>query len=144
MTIGDITMVATEKGFTLIEVLVALGVFSVALLGLEKMHLTAIQVNTVANRLTQATTLAQDRVERFMAMPYNDPLLADTTAKGIPTSYPNAGHPDPSPPPQGYTIRWEVDTDVPSAGIKTINIFVTWNNLRASKTFSLSMRKSNL
>jgi prepilin-type N-terminal cleavage/methylation domain-containing protein len=144
MTTGDITMVATEKGFTLIEVLVALGVFSVALLGLEKMHLTAIQVNTVANRLTQATTLAQDRVERFMAMPYDDPLLADTTAKGIPTSYPNAGHPDPSPPPQGYTIRWDVDTDVPSVGIKTINIFVTWNNLRASKTFSLSMRKSNL
>jgi len=92
-------MVTTEKGFTLIEVLVALGVFSVALLGLEKMHLTAIQVNTVANRLTQATTLAQDRVERFMAMPYNDPLLADTTTKGITTRYSNAGHPDPSPPP---------------------------------------------
>jgi len=137
MTIGDITMVATEKGFTLIEVLVALGVFSVALLGLEKMHLTAIQVNTVANRLTQATTLAQDRVERFMAMPYNDDLLKDT-------SYPNTAHPDPTPPPQGYTIRRTVDTDVPSAGIKTINIFVTWNNLRTSKTFSLSMRKSNL
>ena len=71
-------------------------------------------------------------------MSYNDPLLADTTATGIFTSYT-----DPNPP-QGYAIRWEVDTDVPSAGIKTINIFVTWNNLKASKTFSLSMRKSNL
>jgi len=144
MTIGDITMVTTEKGFTLIEVLVALGVFSVALLGLEKMHLTAIQVNAVAKRLTQATTLAQDRVERFLAMSYNDPLLADTTPTGTPTKYPNPGNPDPSPPPQGYTIRWEVDTNVPSVGIKTINIFVTWNNLKASKTFSLSMQKSNL
>jgi len=131
-------MVATDKGFTLVEVLVAMGIFSVALLGLEKMHLTAIQVNAIASRLTQATTLAQDRVERLMAMPYNDPLLADTTATGSFTSYT-----DPNPP-QGYTITWRVDTDVPSAGIKTVNIFVTWNNLKASKTFSLSMRKSNL
>jgi type IV pilus assembly protein PilV len=134
MTTGDITMVATEKGFTLIEVLVALGVFSVALLGLEKMHLTAIQVNTVANRLTQATTLAQDRVERFMAMPYNDPLLADTAP----------GNPRKDFTNPGYTIEWSVNTDVPQTGIKTINISVKWNNLRASKTFSLSMQKSNL
>jgi prepilin-type N-terminal cleavage/methylation domain-containing protein len=131
-------MVATEKGFTLIEVLVATVVFSLALLGLERMHIAAIQGNTIASRLTQATTLAQDRVERLLAMPYNDPMLADTTATGTFTSYT-----DPSPP-QGYTIRWEVDTDVPSAGIKTINIFVTWKNLTASKTFSLSIRKSNL
>jgi type IV pilus assembly protein PilV len=131
-------MVATEKGFTLVEVLTAIVVFSLALLGLEKMHIAAIQVNAVASRLTQASTLAQDRVERLMAMPYNDPMLADTTATGIFTSYT-----DPNPP-QGYTIRWEVDSDVPSANIKTINIFVTWKNLQASKTFSLSMQKSNL
>ena len=137
-------MVATEKGFTLIEVLVAMVVFSVALLGLEKMHLTAIQVNTIANRLTQASTLAQDKAEQLLAMSYDDPLLADTTAPGSVTSYPNAGHPDPTPPPPGYTVSWEVDTDVPSTGLKTINVFVTWNNLKVSKTFSLSVRKSNL
>ena len=131
-------MVGTEQGFTLIEVLVAIVVFSLTLLGLEKMQIAAIQVNTIASRLTQATTLAQDRVERLLAMPYNDPMLADTTATGIFTSYI-----DPNPP-KGYTIRWEVDTDVPSAGIKTINIFVTWHNLKVSKTFSLSVRKSNL
>jgi len=137
-------MVVTEKGFTLIEVLMATVVFSLALLGIETMHLSAIQVNSIASRLTQATTLAQDKVERLMAMPYDDPMLDDTTATGSTTTYPNAAHPDPSPPPQGYTITWEVDTDVPSAGLKTINIFVTWKNLKVSKTFSLSMRKSNL
>ena len=131
-------MVATEKGFTLIEVLVAMAVFSVALLGLARMQIAAIQVNTIASRLTQGTTLAQDRAERLMALPYNDPTLADTTATGIFTSYT-----DPNSP-QGYTIRWDVDTDVPSPGIKTINIFVTWRNRNASKTFSLAVQKSSV
>ena len=131
-------MVQMEKGFTLSEVLVAIVVLSLGLLGLETMHIAAIQVNTIASRMTQATTLAQERAELLMAMPYNDPMLADTTSKGSFTSYT-----DPQPP-QGYTIRWEVDTDVPSAGIKLINIFVTWKNLKASKTFSLSVQKSNI
>jgi hypothetical protein len=112
-------------------------VFSVALLGPEKMHLTAIQVNSIASRLTQATTLAQDKVERLMAMPYDDPMLADTTSTGITTKYPNVGNPDPSPPPQGYTITWEVDSDGPLARTKDDQYFLAWKNLKVSKTFSL-------
>jgi prepilin-type N-terminal cleavage/methylation domain-containing protein len=131
-------MVAKDKGFTLVEVLMAMMVFSLALLELGRMQLVATQVNTVAGRLTQGTTLAQDRVERLMTLPYDDPQLADTTAVGTFTSYT-----DPNPP-QGYTIRWEVDTNAPTAGVKTINIFVTWTNLKAAKTFTLSVHKSNV
>ena len=123
-------MVTTEKGFTLSEVLVAVVASSLGLLGLARMHIAAIQVNTIASRLTQGTTLAQDRTERLMAVSYDDAMLADTTGQGRFTSYTNPN------PPQGYTIRWAVDTDVPSTGIKTINIFVTWKNVKASKTFS--------
>ena len=131
-------MVATEKGFTLSEVLVAIVVLSLGLLGLGSMHLAAIQVNTIASRLTQATTLAQDRAEQLMALPYDNAMLADTTAPGTFTSYPD------NLAPEGYTISWRVDTDSPSVGVKTINIFVTWNILKAgSKTFSLSVRKLN-
>ena len=130
-------MVATDKGFTLSEVLVAIVVLSLGLLGLESMHIASIQMNAIASRLTQGTTLAQDRAEQLMALSYDDPLLADTTGPGVMTSYT-----DPNPS-SGYTIRWEVDTDIPSVGVKTINIFVTWKNLKASKTFSLSVQKSN-
>jgi type IV pilus assembly protein PilV len=138
MTTGAIAMVTTEKGFTLSEVLVAVVVLSLGLLGLARMHIAAIQVNTIASRLTQGTTLAQDRTERLMALSYDDAMLADTTGQGTFTSYT-----DPNPP-QGYTIRWAVDTDVPSTGIKTINIFVTWKNVTTSKTFSLSVQKSTV
>jgi len=138
MTTGAIAMVATEKGLSLIEVLVAMVVLSLGLLGLERVHIAAIRANTIASRLTQATTLAQDRAEQLMALPYNDAALADTTAPGTFTTYTEPN------PPQGYTITWKVDTDVPSAGIKTINIDVTWKNKASQlKTFSLSVQKPN-
>jgi prepilin-type N-terminal cleavage/methylation domain-containing protein len=130
-------MVTAEKGFTLTEALVAMVVLSLGLLALESMHIAAIQVNTIASRLTQGTTLAQDRAEQLMALPYNDLVLADTTGPGIFTSYT-----DPNPP-QGYIIRWEVDTDAPSTGIKTINIYVTWKNKAGQlKSFNLAVQKS--
>src|SRR5262249_24838922 len=136
MSTGAIAMVATEKGLSLIEVLVAMVVLSLGLLGLERMHIAAIQVNTIASRLTQATTLAQDRAEQLMALPYNDAMLADTTPLGIFTSYT-----DPNPP-QGYTISWTVDTNS-SLGIKTINISVTWKNKGSQpKSFNLAVQKS--
>src|SRR5262245_7651701 len=138
MTTGAIAMVATEKGFTLSEVLVAMVVLSIGLLGLESMHIAAIQANTIASRLTQGTTLAQDRAEQLMALPYNDPDLTDTNGPGIFTP-----HTDPNPP-QGYTIRWEVD-DTPSTGIKTINIYVSWKNKAGQpKSFNLSVQKSSV
>jgi type IV pilus assembly protein PilV len=131
MTIGAIAMVATEKGFTLIEVLVATVVLSMGLLGLARVHIAAIQANTIASRLTQATTLAQDRVEQLLALPYKDPGLADNT-------YTETN-------PQGYTLTWEVDTDLPSTGMKTINVDVTWKNKAGQpKTFSLSVQKSSI
>src|SRR5262245_5532251 len=98
MTTGAIAMVVTEKGFTLIEVLVAIVVLSVGLLGLERVHIAAIQANTIARRLTQATTLAQDRAEQLLALSYNDAALADTTSPGTFTTYTEPN------PPQGYTI----------------------------------------
>lgn len=132
-------MVATEKGFTLIEVLVATVILSLGLLGLARVHIATIQVNTIASRLTQATTLAQDRVEQLLALPYNDPALVDATAPQTFTNYT-----DPNPP-QGYTISWAVDTDAPSTGMKTINIDVTWKNKAGQpKTFSLSVQKSSI
>jgi prepilin-type N-terminal cleavage/methylation domain-containing protein len=131
--------VTTEKGFTLTEALVAMVVFSLGLLALERMHIAAIQVNTIASRLTQGTTLAQDRAEQLMALPYNDLALADTTGPGIFTRYTEPN------PPQGYTIRWEVDTDAPSTGIKTVNIYVNWKNKASqTKSFNLAVQKSSI
>jgi type IV pilus modification protein PilV len=57
-----------NKGTTLIELLIALSVLSVGLLGVSKMQLFGIQSNAHANKLTVATILAQDRLEQIKAV----------------------------------------------------------------------------
>ena len=54
-----------KEGFSLIEVLVALTILSVGLLGLAMFQVTAIKGNAIASKWTVATELAQDRLERF-------------------------------------------------------------------------------
>ena|SRR2546430_9445311 len=118
-----------EKGLTLPEVLVAMVVLSLGLLALAKMQITAIQVNAASSRLTQATAIAQDKVEQLMALPYADAQLDVTT------------HTETGP--AGYPITWTVDQDA-ATGVKTINLTLTWRNRGQPKTFLLAFFKENV
>jgi len=85
-----------EKGFTLLEVIIAMAILSVGLLAIGYMQITAIDTNSTANRITEGTTLAQDKLEELITHRMNHD---DLKVSGNP-------HPDDSHP--GYTIRWNV------------------------------------
>lgn len=114
-----------EKGFTLIEVLFAIAILAFGLLAVASMQIGAIQGNLFASGKTRAVTWAQDRMERLMALPFNDADLQDTNPTVGPTT-----HSEPSPPP-GYTITWDVDDFlldtalIPSYSAKQITVTVT-------------------
>jgi type IV pilus assembly protein PilV len=57
----------TAKGFTLIEVMVALFVLGVGLLGLAMLQTTGLRLNTHSYSRTQATYLAYDIIEKMRA-----------------------------------------------------------------------------
>ncbi|WP_278433557.1 type IV pilus modification protein PilV [Stutzerimonas kunmingensis] len=56
-----------QRGATLIEVLVAMLILSVGLLGLASMQMTALQSNQSAYYRSQATVLAYDIIDRMRA-----------------------------------------------------------------------------
>ena len=55
----------SEQGFSLVEVLVAILLLTVGLLALAQMQTKAVASNAFGNQLTQATFLAQDKVEEL-------------------------------------------------------------------------------
>lgn len=83
---------ATDSGFTLVEVLVALVVLSIGLLGLAALQLSSLQFNTNSLLRTQATVVAYDLIDRmrsnragFTADAYN--VLTASDAATIITNY---------------------------------------------------------
>lgn len=57
----------TQKGFTLIEILVAVVVLSIGLLGLAGLQARSLQFNKSAEQRSQATILAYDIIDRMRA-----------------------------------------------------------------------------
>ena len=67
------------KGFTLIEVMISMVILAVGILGLAPLMVLSIYSNTYSQDLTQATAVAQNRIEQlknqgnFATMPYTEP-----------------------------------------------------------------------
>ena len=108
-----------EGGFTLLEVIVAISILTFGLLAVASMQLTAIRGNYNASNITEATTVAQDRLEELMGLAYGH---IDLAGGGV------TNHPNPPTPTAatGYTINYTVDSDTPVTNAKLIELTVTW------------------
>jgi prepilin-type N-terminal cleavage/methylation domain-containing protein len=69
-----------ERGMTLIEVLVALSILAVALLALAPLFTISVKTNAAAHQLTNANTLAREKLEELSGYPRNDPRLTVANA----------------------------------------------------------------
>ena len=106
-----------SRGFTLIEGLISLAIFSIGILAIAGIQISSINGNSAARMQTEATTLAAQHLERLIALPYGDPDL----------------DPGDHPPETSgsYTIQWNVSDDDPIPLTKKITITVTAANPNA-------------
>lgn len=56
-----------QRGFTLLEMLVAVSLLAIGLLATASMQGTALNANSIANKLTTASSLAQEVMEDLLA-----------------------------------------------------------------------------
>lgn len=75
-----------EGGFTLIEVMAAIAILTIGILGVAAMQGSAIRANDRGYRLTEATTLAQDRLEYLKTQPYANLVVGDDQADPDPSN----------------------------------------------------------
>ncbi len=82
MGLGKASILKTvggEDGWSLIELMVALAIISVGLLGTAALLTGIIQGNQVSKNVTIATILAKDRIENLNLKPYSELPSVDTT-----------------------------------------------------------------
>jgi Tfp pilus assembly protein PilV len=112
-----------QGGFAIIEGLIAIAVFAIAMLAVVSMQTKSVFTNDVALGITEQSTMAADMVEQLMALPYTDARLAD------------GAH---APIIQGrYTMSWTVDEEAMIDNTKTISVTVTWNEQGTQKSINL-------
>ena len=123
-----------EGGFPLLEVIVAISILTFGLLAVASMQLTAIRGNYNASNITEATTVAQDRLEDLIGRPYGDPLLN-----------PGSGLSDPTPPsPPRYTITYDVVDNNPITNTRLITVTVQWQDKGVQKSSVLTCVKTQV
>lgn len=139
---SDPNFIRGEKGFTLLEVIIAMAILSIGLLAIGYMQITAIDSNSTANRITEGTSLAQDKLEELVT---HRMTHADLNASGNPHT-----DPDPNQRHPGYTITWNVtDNPMGTDGVeitdaKQIVITCQWLDRGRQKQTELRFIKPDL
>ncbi len=116
--LGSGARVGSAWGFTLLEVLFAMAVMSVGLLGVSIMLTHTTQQQAVNANRAVATTLARDQLERIKRAAYANVITANY-------------------PPEAYgtivgskqfqqTVAIAIDTPLPNT--KTVTVTVTWTD----------------
>ena len=120
---------ATDRnGFALIEVLMAMVIFTVGILALTGLQVTTISGNAEARMQTEATAFGAKVVEQLRSLPFDHDDL-------VPTVHP---HSLPASGSRPYTVDWTVRADTPVNGTKTVRVTVTPFNKINGRTVTIS------
>jgi type IV pilus assembly protein PilV len=147
-------VIKDTKGFTLVEILIAMVILGIAFMGLANMQVSCINSNSNSSQLTKAIILAQDKMEEIKSLNPDHPDLADTNPgnngnlrqsiepqdsdhreshieiKGeSPQSVPDLNY-------GSYTRIWNVADNTPFPGRKTVVVIVTWGPYRKNVAVS--------
>ena len=156
-------MVKGSKGFTVIEVLIALAILSVGILALVSMMIQVVKANAFSDKMTEAAALVQDKMEELRRLQYTDDQLTNrgdnndvsTDAQGTLALFTSPDHSDAEPdgdPTPSVTLSptlqrvWNVADDTLADGtinanakMKTVTVIVGWQGSKAyyvaAKTF---------
>jgi type IV pilus modification protein PilV len=116
-----------ERGFTLVEVMISMGILAFGLLALAAMQLHALREGATGRHATVAMTIAQDQLESFQRVNFTaaalDPTGDWTADVAMARSLDGAAT---TAEEEVYSVAWRVTNEVTS-WMKRIEVRVTWD-----------------
>ena len=116
----------TEKGFTLLEVMIALAVVSIALVALLGLANRSLATNERIQRVTHGTLLAQQKIAEIEARVKSSGSSDEDANKGVFAE-----------PFSAY--RWEASyEETPLASVEMVTITVAWGEVDRNETVTMT------
>ena len=132
---------AKSDGYSLLEVMIALGVLAVGLLGATSGQIMAMKLSSTSRHAVLAMHLAEEQMETLQSMP-----ASDVTALGTANDTGNPLDPDPNDgAAMAFNRSWIITPDSPETDTIALQVDVTWTDgLGATRTTSLQSIKADM
>ena len=140
---GPVILKKKDEGFTLIEVMIALSVLLIGMLGIAAMLVTSIDANENNKRATEATYLAEQQMDIFRGTPYSAiPTTMSPTDTANNTYINVEGNKTPGQSELCCYTRWWVVVPNSTDTLKDITVYVKWSFKGQSHQVVLTSEKS--
>lgn len=119
------------KGFTLIEVLVAMVIFAIVSLAITQMMVASTKLASENGIASEAIALAQETLEDLRAVPFANMTSGSavaTSSKGV----------------VPLNVAWTVTSNSPETGMNTIVVTVTWDQQGVTKSYDVQSVFTNI
>jgi len=116
----------SKKGFTLLEIVIALAILAIGLVGILSLFPVGFEASRRASMLTEATIHAQQKMEEFKQGGYDylDTTYTDTVPSGY-TAFTD-----------GSGLEWQVTVAEinPPGNLKSVTLDIKWQEKGADKS----------
>jgi type IV pilus assembly protein PilV len=116
-----------SRGLTLVELLIALTVLAIGLLGLLAMQTQALQGSSHGRHVTEAARFAEEQMAFLQRQPWAAIPVSAWSAPRIVNGAVNSTGPST---PQSYSVIWRVQAGA-SASLRQLDVQVTWTTPEA-------------
>lgn len=123
-------VLASNKGLTLIEVIIAMAIFAIGILAVAKLQIGNVNNNTTGNLRTIATMLARAQMEELKSTGDVTTLVSNNDPNNPIDERGNAGG--------IFNRTWEISNPLGDNSTRQITVVVSWNRGKTNRRVELT------